>query len=40
MSRQREIATTMVVLALLIGGIGWALIQLGVVKACLAALNC
>lgn len=40
MSRQRQIVTTVVVLALLIGGALWALWQLGVVKACLAALNC
>lgn len=40
MSRQREIVTTVVVLTLLIGGVAWALIQIGVLKECMALLNC
>jgi hypothetical protein len=40
MSRNRQIVTTVIVLALLIGGLLWALWQLGVVKECIALLNC
>lgn len=40
MSRNRQIVTTVIVLAVLIGGLLWALVQMGVVKDCLALLNC
>lgn len=40
MSRNRQIITTVVVLAILLGVTVWGLSQVGVVKECLAALNC
>lgn len=40
MSQNRQVITTVVVLVVLIGGVLWALWQLGIVKTCLAALNC
>lgn len=40
MSRNRQIVTTVVVLAVLVGGLLWALVQIGVVKDCLALLSC
>lgn len=40
MSRNRQIATTIIVLVLLIGGLVWSLWQLGLVRACMATLSC
>jgi hypothetical protein len=40
MSRNRQIVTTIVVLVVIIGGLVLALFQMGVLKECLALLNC